>query len=177
MYEYRVIRSDRRTLALEITRDGELLVRAPRRVTDRQIQGFVQKHNDWLRKHYRPKSPVVPFSDEEAEQIKQKARTLFPLLVDEWAARMGVVHTGVTVRMQHTRWGSCSGKNHINLNALLVLFPTQVLDYVIVHELAHCFEHNHSARFWKLVETNMPDYKQAKQWLKEYGVEFSRRIP
>ncbi len=175
--EYRVIRSDRRTLSLEITTEGELLVRVPRRVSEHQIRQFVDSNRGWIEIHYHPKPPVVPFTAEEVLRIKEQARSIFLPRVRLWAERMGVQYQGVTVRMQRSKWGSCNAQGHLNLNALLVLFPEWVMDYVIVHELAHCREHNHSRRFWMLVETAMPHYKQARQWLKEQGADLIRRIP
>jgi len=75
----------------------------------------------------------------------------------------------VRVKEQKTLWGSCSSKNNINLNYLLIMAPMKVIDYVIVHELVHTIHKNHSAKFWQKVETIMPNYKDARNWLKENG--------
>ena len=75
----------------------------------------------------------------------------------------------VRVKEQKTLWGSCSSKNNINLNYLLIMAPMKVIDYVIVHELVHTIHKNHSAKFWQKVETIMPNYKDARKWLKENG--------
>ena len=80
----------------------------------------------------------------------------------------------VRVKEQKTLWGSCSSKNNINLNYLLIMAPMKVIDYVIVHELVHTIHKNHSAKFWQKVETIMPNYKDARYWLKENGYKLRR---
>lgn len=85
------------------------------------------------------------------------------------AKEMGVTVTGITIRDQKTRWGSCSSKGRISLNWRLMLTPDEVLDYLIVHELAHRKEMNHSIRFWQIVETYCPTYQQHEAWLNKHG--------
>ena len=75
----------------------------------------------------------------------------------------------VRIKEQRTLWGSCSSRNNINLNFLLIMAPLKVIDYVIIHELVHTIHKNHSANFWSAVEAIMPNYKEAKHWLKENG--------
>ena len=75
----------------------------------------------------------------------------------------------VRIKEQRTLWGSCSSRNNINLNFLLIMAPLKVIDYVIIHELVHTIHKNHSANFWNAVEVIMPNYKEAKHWLKENG--------
>jgi len=75
----------------------------------------------------------------------------------------------VRFKNQKTLWGSCSSKNNINLNYLLVMAPMLVIDYVIIHELVHTVHKNHSENFWNAVEAIMPDYKKAKKWLNKNG--------
>ena len=75
----------------------------------------------------------------------------------------------VRIKEQKTLWGSCSSRNNINLNYLLIMAPMNVIDYVIIHELAHTTHRNHSSHFWKTVESMMPNFKEAKTWLKDYG--------
>ena len=80
----------------------------------------------------------------------------------------------VRVKEQKTLWGSCSSKNNINLNYLLIMASMKVIDYVIVHELVHTIHKNHSAKFWQKVETIMPNYKDSRYWLKENGYKLRR---
>ena len=77
----------------------------------------------------------------------------------------------VTIRDQKTRWGSCSSKHNLNFNWKLIQAPPEALDYVVIHELCHLIEFNHSRRFWKLVEEQMPEYEAWKKWLKDHGNE------
>ena len=88
--------------------------------------------------------------------------------VEYFAPRVGRRPGRVTIREQKTRWGSCSSKGNLNFNWKLIMAPPQVLDYVVVHELCHLHEFNHSPRFWALVEGQMPDYKAWKKWLETH---------
>ena len=85
--------------------------------------------------------------------------------------RVGVTYGRITIRNQRTRWGSCSAKGNLNFNCLLMKAPPEVLDYVVVHELCHRLEMNHSPRFWAQVERVLPDYKVSRKWLREHGNE------
>ena len=80
----------------------------------------------------------------------------------------------IRIKEQKTMWGSCSSKNNINLNYLLIMAPMDVIDYVIIHELVHTIHRNHSVNFWKSVESIMPNFKEAKRWLKENGYKLRR---
>jgi predicted metal-dependent hydrolase len=79
----------------------------------------------------------------------------------------------VHLKYNHSNWGSCSSKGNINLSTRLLFAPAFVLDYVIIHELAHLIEMNHSDRFWKHVSRAMPDYQKAERWLKKHGSNMS----
>lgn len=85
-----------------------------------------------------------------------------------YAPRLGVSPGRVAIREQKTRWGSCSGKGNLNFNWKLIMAPPPVLDYVVIHELCHLREFNHSPRFWALVEGQMPDYRAWKKWLEAH---------
>lgn len=176
---YRVIRSDRRTISLEITRDGEVVVRAPRRMPDEMIARFVNDKSAWLEKHLvkrvaQPKE--TRFTEEELSALATRAAQIIPPRVDFFAQRVGVTYNRITIRNQRTRWGSCSSKGNLNFNCLLALVPPEVLDYIVVHELCHRKELNHSARFWAEVSRVMPDYKQHEAWLKTNGAALIRRL-
>ena len=88
-----------------------------------------------------------------------------------YAPRLGVQFNRVAIRDQSSRWGSCSAKHNLNFNWKLIMAPPEVLDYVVIHELCHLIEFNHSPRFWRLVEGQMPEYAFWKKWLKEHGRE------
>jgi predicted metal-dependent hydrolase len=89
--------------------------------------------------------------------------------IDNYASKIGVYPKKVTIREQNTRWGSCSSKGNINLNRKLVMAPSKVIDYVIVHELCHMREMNHSKNFWNIVSEVCPDFKESQKWLKDNG--------
>lgn len=178
--EYRIIRSSRRTLGLEITPEGELLVRAPRRVSARQIQSFVEAHQAWIEKHMakvRSAAIVEPLSDTELKALTVQAKTVFADRVAYYAPKVGVTYGRITIRHQKTRWGSCSRKGDLNFNCLLLLAPPEVLDSVVVHELCHRKEMNHSQRFYAEVLRVFPDYAKWHGWLKQNGRLLLARLP
>lgn len=88
-----------------------------------------------------------------------------------YGPRIGGEYGRVAIRDQRSRWGSCSSKHNLNFNWKLIMAPPQVLDYVVIHELCHLHEFNHSARFWRLVSAQMPEYEAWKKWLKAHGEE------
>ena len=177
---YCILRSDRKTMSLEITREGEVVVRAPRHAKEEQIRRFVADKAAWLEKHLAQlaaQPSVPPFSEQELCALVNRAKEMIPPRVAHFAAVIGVSYGRVTVRRQHTRWGSCSNKGNLNFNCLLAAVPAQVRDYVIVHELCHRKQLNHSARFWAEVARVIPEYRQYKQWLKTEGASLIRRLP
>lgn len=175
---YRVIRSARRTLAVQITADGQVLVRSPYFVSNRQIANFVKSKEVWIEKHLqKEKEPVNKLTQGQQQALKNCAKREIPERVAYYASLLGVTYGRITIRHQKTRWGSCSAKGNLNFNCLLMLAPSRVLDYVVIHELCHRKEMNHSPAFWVLVERFCPDYRQSRKWLKENGVGLMARIP
>ena len=167
---YRLIRSARKTIAIQIEPNGEVTVRAPRRMSQAAIEQFVAGKSSWIEKHRPKQSEVLPkFTDEEIRALARQAKAVIPERVAHYADLVGVTYGSITIRSQRTRWGSCSGKGNLNFNCLLMLAPAGVVDYVVVHELCHRKEMNHSARFWAQVEGILPDYRQSRLWLKEHG--------
>lgn len=178
----RVIRSNRKTMSLEITPQGEVLVRAPYSMPQSKIEQFVKEKEDWIWKHLTKiekkradNSQTEPLSDEELQKLGNLALKVLPERVKLYAAQMGVTYGRITIRCQKTRWGSCSSKGNLNFNCLLMLAPEEVQNYVVVHELCHRLEMNHSKRFWAQVEKVMPDYKIHQRWLKENGGKLMER--
>ena len=104
------------------------------------------------------------------------AKQVIPEKVAYYARIMGVTYGRISIRKQKTRWGSCSREGNLNFNCLLMMTPPEVLDYVVVHELSHRLEMNHSARFWAQVEKVMPDYRVPRKWLKEHGGKLMMRM-
>ncbi len=170
MTDYRIIRSDRRTLALEVTRDGEVLVRVPKSVAQSVIDRFVLSHRKWIdrnvKKQLDRKNVSPQLSETEIAELKQKAKTILPKKVEEFSQITGLSCTGVRITGAKTRFGSCSSKDSICFSYHLMRYPESAVDYVVLHELAHTRHHNHSKQFWELVERYMPDYKQRQKLLK-----------
>ncbi len=173
MENIKVIKSKRKTFSLEIKHDGSVVVRAPLYAADEQIKKFVFEHKAWLEKHLAENerarqeySAFSPLSDEDITALKIKARQYIPVRVEYWADIIGVKYSSVTIRAQRTRWGSCSSKGNLNFNCLLMLTDTEIIDYVVIHELCHIKEMNHSKRFWALVGSVMPDCKAVQSRLK-----------
>ena len=109
--------------------------------------------------------PVTP----EITELTSKAKVELPAVVKKYASLMGVSYNRITIRHQKTRWGSCTKTGNLSFNCLILKMPETVRDYVIIHELAHRKELNHSTKFWTIVAEYCPWYKDAKQWLKENG--------
>ena len=173
---YRLIRSDRKSIGIQITADG-VVVRAPRRVSAAQIEQFVQSKRSWIESHLSKLPTAQPkFTQNEIEALAQKALTVIPERVRHFAPLVGVTYVRITIRNQRSRWGSCSGKGNLNFNCLLMLAPSFCLDYVVVHELCHRLEMNHSPAFWAQVERVLPDYQKSRQWLKAHEKELIGRL-
>ncbi|MBE6798583.1 MAG: M48 family metallopeptidase [Ruminococcaceae bacterium] len=169
--DYKVLRSKRRTVALEVALDGSFTVRCPLKCTDREIAKFVEQHQSWIEKTRlrqlnraadRPKEPT----EEETKALKQKAKAVIPERVRYFEQLTGLRSTSVKITSARTRFGSCSMKNGLCFSYRLLLYPDDAVDYVIIHELCHTVHHNHSQKFWDLVERIMPDYKTRKKLLK-----------
>lgn len=102
---------------------------------------------------------------------RRQAHHIFAQRVAYWNARYGFEHGRISIKDQKSRWGSCSQAGNLNFNWRLLLAPIEALDYIVIHELAHLKEGNHSSRFWALVATQCPDYKQQRRWLRQHGHE------
>lgn len=174
--EYTIIRSNRRSLSITIDSDANLIVRAPRRMSDRTIAGFVASKRDWIEKHIEKvrkreakRDEVPEFTEEERKALTKKARKIITEKVAYFAPIVGVDYGRIAIRKQRTVWGSCSSKGNLNFNYLLAVMPDEVVDYVVVHELCHRKEMNHSQRFWAEVAKVIPNHKALRKWLKEEG--------
>lgn len=178
--DYEIIRSRRKTVCIQITPEGEVVVRCPSRMPKWQIQQFVDSRQSWIEAHLskiaqRPPQPKLTEPDLRA-LAKQAAEDL-PKRAEQFAPLAGVSYGRITIRSQKTRWGSSSGKGNLNFNCLLMLAPEAVRDYVVVHELCHRKEMNHSRQFWREVENILPDYRVSRKWLKDNGGALLARLP
>lgn len=181
--DFTIIRSNRRTISLEITSVGQVLVRAPWHMLETDICAFVESKSSWLAKHLQKKEKDIEslqeegaFTKQEVERLRKLAKKVIPEKVAYYARLMGVTYGRISIRMQKTRWGSCSREGNRSFNCLLMMAPPEVLDYVVIHELSHRLEMNHSARFWTQVEKVLPDYRGPRKWLKEHGGKLMMRM-
>lgn len=175
-FAYKVIRSQRKTMAVEIHQDGQIVVRAPYRISQTRIRQFVEEKSDWIQKNLekmqgkqQEKTQLPKLSPEERARFQKAAGEVFLQRSRYFAELLNVHFNRITIREQKTRWGSCSSKQNLNFNWKLILAPPEILDYVVVHELCHLKEMNHSPAFWHEVEQILPDYPQRKKWLKDNG--------
>ena len=177
--EYEIIISNRKTMALQITNEGKVVVRCSYLTNPQRIYTFVASKSEWIKAHLEKKKnepKLPPFTQEEIKILADKALVDLPPRIKYFAEKMNVSYNNVTVRNQLTRWGSCSGKRNLNFNCLLMLTPEKVRDYVVIHELCHLKEMNHSKLFWAEVAKVMPDYKIYENWLKENGNTLIKRL-
>ena len=157
-----IIRSNRKTLSIQL-KPGEIVARAPLRMKDKEIYSFIESKKPWIEKNLakmeeREKaiSEVQPFTQEEINALAEKAKQIIPERVRYYAPKIGVTYNRITIRCQRTRWGSCSSKGNLNFNCLLVLFPLEVIDSVVVHELCHRKHMNHSPQFYAEIDKVFP---------------------
>lgn len=177
-----VIRSKRKTLALQVTGNGAVVVRAPQQIKKHEVELFVEKNTEWI---LRARMEMELKRDRQQEIVKQydipdyetltpmeknKIRRHFMERLKFYAPQMGVTYGSITIRNQKGRWGSCSSKGNLNFNYRLHYLPQELMDYVVVHELAHRVHMNHSREFWTLVGQYHKEYKESKSRLREIGI-------
>ncbi len=174
--QIQVIRSSRKTVSMRITGPNAVEIRAPRSMSQVQIDDFIRQHQAWLDKHLgvvnqreREIAALPPLTNAEIHALADQALAKIPPRVRYFSKMLNVTYGRITIRNQKSKWGSCSSQGNLNFNCLLMLCPPEVMDYVVVHELCHRKEMNHSPRFWAEVERIDPDYKAHRQWLKDEG--------
>lgn len=170
MIDYRLVRSNRMSLAIEVTRELEVVVRAPFFVSQRQINAFLDSHQVWIEKAKgRVKERMenkVELSNGQIKELKNAAKEYIPKKVLEFSEIMDLKPSAVKITSARTRFGSCSSKNSLCFSYRLMLYPKEAVDYVIVHELAHIKHKNHGKRFYALIEKYLPDYRERNKLLK-----------
>lgn len=175
--EVEIIRSKRRSMAIQIRTDGSVVVRVPMHASDRAIKRFVSAHARWIadnrgqmferRKKLADNPYDIPAWESLSAADKKIAKQKIMEHVDYYARRMEIDYGSISMRNQKSRWGSCSSKGNLNFNYRLAYLPEELLDYVVVHELAHRRHMDHSAAFWEEVETYYPSYKKCRQMLND----------
>ena len=175
--EVEIIRSKRRSMAIQIRTDGSVVVRVPMHASDRAIKRFVSAHARWIadnrgqmferRKKLADNPYDIPAWESLSAADKKIAKQKIMEHVDYYARRMEIDYGSISMRNQKSRWGICSSKVNLNFNYRLAYLPEELLDYVVVHELAHRRHMDHSAAFWEEVETYYPAYKKCRQMLND----------
>ena len=172
-----LVRSSRKTLAVQIRTDGTVIARAPLRMPKDRILCFLSEKASWIRmqqgrmqerENMRQQARIHLDAAQEKE-LRERAKSVLAQRTAYFARQIGVTYGKITVRDQKTRWGSCSQTGNLNFNFRLILAPSEVLDYVVVHELCHRRQMNHSTQFWQEVAQVLPDYRKRKAWLTENG--------
>jgi predicted metal-dependent hydrolase len=167
----KIIRSKRKTLALEILSDASLIIRAPKLMPLFLIKKFIKQKQNWITK----KQNLITARNKNIKSIKisqiskEGALKKITERVKYYSSLSGFKYKNIKITSAQKRWGSCSAQNNLNFPQKLALAPDKIIDYVVIHELCHIKEKNHSRKFWKEVEKIMPDYKIHRQWLRNYG--------
>lgn len=171
--DYKLIRSDRRTISVEVDTGGNVLIRAPRLMAKWRIEAFLAERRDWIaaaRARQAGRQAQLPtVSEEDKPLYVQWAKAILPEKIERFAARMGVQPTGLTITSAKTRFGSCSGKDRLSFSWRLMAYPEAAIDYVVVHELAHIRYKDHSRAFYGFIESILPDYRERIKLLKGTG--------
>ena len=171
MTEYTLIRSRRRTLSMELGRDGRVVVRAPLKLSGEKIAAFVASHEEWIararvRQEARRAARPEP-TEAEREALLARARDELPRRVAYWSGVTGLVPTGVKITGARTRFGSCSGKNSLCFSWRLMQYPDAAIDLVVVHELCHIVHRDHGADFYALLGSILPDHRERLKLLRD----------
>lgn len=172
-----LVRSSRKTLAVQIRADGTVIARAPLRMPKDRILYFLSEKASWIRmqqgrmqeREKMRQQARIHLDAAQEKELRERAKSVLAQRTAYFARQVGVTYGRITVRDQKTRWGSCSQTGNLNFNFRLILAPPEVLDYVVVHELCHRRQMNHSAQFWQEVAQVLPDYRERKAWLTENG--------
>ena len=172
-----LVRSSRKTLAVQIRADGTVIARAPLRMPKDRILYFLSEKASWIRmqqgrmqeREKMRQQARIHLDAAQEKELRERAKSVLAQRTAYFARQIGVTYGRITVRDQKTRWGSCSQTGNLNFNFRLILAPSEVLDYVVVHELCHRRQMNHSAQFWQEVAQVLPDYRKRKAWLTENG--------
>ena len=168
--DYEIVYSNRKTISLCV-KGGSLIVRAPFFTSKASIEKILSSHKEWVEKSIEKQKVKAAkydsLTDERIAELRKAAKRILPIKVEYYAKIMGLKYGRITITGAKTRFGSCSSKGNISFSYLLMLYPEEAIDYVVVHELAHLVEMNHSLRFYKIVEGVLPDYKDRKKLLKK----------
>ncbi|MDR0851066.1 MAG: M48 family metallopeptidase [Clostridiales Family XIII bacterium] len=182
---YTLNRSKRKSLSIKITEDAALIVSAPMRMPVSEVERFVASKEQWIQRHIAlaqkrweaRRALSSQIDDATCIRLKTEAETALRTRTAFFAAQMGVTPKSVRIGGARSRWGSCSADNRINYSWFVVFGGEELIDYLVVHELAHIRYHDHSEHFWALVESVLPDYRVRRKKLKALAVPLENTIP
>lgn len=171
-YEMRISRRAR-NLRLTVHPDGRVVITKPVHISEERVIRFIQKHADWIEEkivhlQMHPAPLLAKHSTRDYKQNKEKARQLVHERIAYFNNESHFAFGSIRIGNQRSRWGSCSARGNLNFNYKIVFLPKELQDYVVVHELCHLKELNHSKKFWDLVNEKIPDWKKLKLKLKKY---------
>ena len=173
---YIIKKSYRRSISVKVTSDENVLVKAPIGTPTGTVEEFLYSKKTWItrqlekvREEKQRANELGAFTPEELRKIHAKAKEIIPQRVAYYAKSGNFSYNQIFIRLQKTRWGSCSAEGNLNFNCLLVLMPPEVLDSVVVHELCHRHHMDHSKAFYDEVLRLYPEYKKWNKWLKQNG--------
>ena len=169
MNDYKLLRSKRKTLSVEVDESGLVIVRAPLRMPLIMIEAFLSSRSVWIsravEKQRKKSAGAVHVTEQDLKFLRKQAKEILPGRIAFFAKRMGLEVPPFRVTSARTRYGSCSPKNSLSLSLFLMVNPPEAIDYVVVHELAHIRNKNHGPRFWSEVASVLPDWKARKKAL------------
>lgn len=160
-----------RRYLLRVEPDGRVRVTIPRGGSQREAALFADRHQAWIATQRATLSARAGLPVDERRALMARARVELPSRLRTLAEAHALTVTRVTIRNQRSRWGSCGRDGQISLNWRLLRMPDWVRDYVMIHELMHLQQMNHSPRYWALVAAACPEYHAARQWLRDHGRE------
>lgn len=170
----KLIRSRRRTLAIEVNKKAELVVRAPFRASERQINVFVWKSRAWIERtqqemRIKIEQGAVRRSQDPLDELwyRDLAAEVVPKRVQFYANQLGLEYSRVRISSAQRIWGSCSARNSLSFSWRLAKAPLEIIDYIVVHELSHTVHRNHGKLFWRIVAKTIPDYQRRRRWLRD----------
>ena len=168
--KYEIKYSSRKTISIKITRDAEVVVLAPYETERSKIEDLICKHEDWILSHLEKMEKRVQatpnFTNDEIIELKREAKVCLSSMVERFSKFMDLKYGRITITSAKSRFGSCSSEGNLSFSYRCILYPVEVQEYIVVHELSHLVHMNHSKEFYKLVASVLPDYKKRMQYLK-----------
>lgn len=163
-----------RRMSLRVNPVGEIVVRAWRKISDREIHAFITKNAKWIQKQKSRMSGFIPLTTEQLRELRASAKKFLPERTQILADKLGFRYQHVTCRHQKSRWGSCSHRNSISLNIELMRLPERLRDYIIIHELTHTTHKHHQDDFWDHLESVLPWALQLDREMKQWKIGYER---